>query len=78
MTDHLTPTMRKAITQGEARKLEDRPDTIPGLRAENRTLRITNLILERKLAAAERKIEQLKASGPLAELLAEDEEPSCP
>lgn len=77
MSDNLTPTMRKAVEQGEAERLEERPETMSSLRHKLRRANMDKFILERKLAAAERKIEQLKASVPLAEALTTDE-PTCP
>lgn len=77
MSDNLTPTMRKAVEQGEAERLEQRPETISSLRHDLRRARMDIGILQRKLAAANAKIEQLKASQALADALASDE-PTCP
>lgn len=53
--------------------LPDEEKSASQLRSELRTARIQLGILERKLAAAKRQIELLKASAPLAEELAESE-----
>lgn len=57
---------------------ERQPKSAHQLMAELRKARIDNVILERKLAAANAKIAQLEASAALIREMNEDAEPSCP
>lgn len=79
MTDHLTPSMQRAVALGEAQQAQGDENMSPmALRAALRKQRIDNLILQRKLDAALAKIAQFEASRELAAALAADSEGVCP
>lgn len=72
--ESLTAGQRQGYVLAEG---QPEPDSVHGLRAALRKQRIDNLILERKLAAAQLKIEQFEASRELAAALAADSEGTC-
>ena len=74
----LAPEQRVDIRNEYQAWLQHQPKSAHQLMAKLRKARIDNVILERKLAAANAKIAQLEASAALLNEMAQDAEPSCP
>lgn len=79
---HLVDEKGRCLTFRDCRKhspIRDPEEMSPmALRAALRKARIDNEILKKKLAAAEKKIQQFETSVALIEEMARDEEGTCP